>query len=162
MRNLTEPLWNFSSAPCGRCLTRSLKLPRPAARVTPELWFFAGLPPLLHAAPSKETCQVGPISRPCVSRRGTGREAFHEATQNRAATRPFVIGNGASYCQRVRRKGRSPDGCKNQLLGEGVENCAHRNALALQEGRNDQAIRRGARTIPQRASKSKSLIGKSQ
>src|SRR5437762_516150 len=40
MRNLTEPLYNFSSAPCGRCLTRSLKLPRPAARVTPELWFL--------------------------------------------------------------------------------------------------------------------------
>src|SRR6266513_5934027 len=162
MRNLTEPLWNSSSAPCGRCLTRSLKLPRPAARVTPELWFLQDSRHCSTLLRPRRHVRLALFPVHASRGRGTGREAFHEATQNRAATRPFVIGSGASYCQRVRRKGRSPDGCKNQLLGEGIENCAHGNALALEDRRNDQAIRRGAGTIPQRASKSTSLIGKSQ
>src|SRR6267143_1381951 len=141
MRNLTEPLWNFSSAPCGRCLTRSLKLPRPAARVTPELWFFRGCRHFSRLLRPTRQLALFPVH---ASRgRSTGREAFHEATQNRATTRHFV--------------------CKNQLLlGERVENCAHGNALALPDGGNDQATQRGARTIPQRASNSKSLIGRSQ
>src|SRR6266550_518645 len=129
MRNLTEPLWNSSSAPCERCLTRSLKLPRPAARVTPELWFFRG-------------CRhFSRLLRP---------------------TRQFRLALFPVHASRGRRKGRSQHDCKNQFLGERVENCAHGNALALQDGGNDQAIQRGARTIPQRASKSKSLIGRSQ
>src|SRR6267143_3563518 len=104
MRNLTEPLWNFSSAPCGRCLTRSLKLPRPAARVTPELWFFRGCRHFFRLLRPTRQLALFPVH---ASRgRSTGREAFHEATQNRATTRPFVIGSGTSYCRRVGRKAR--------------------------------------------------------
>src|SRR6267143_4661015 len=104
MRNLTEPLWNFSSAPCGRCLTRSLKLPRPAARVTPEQWFFRGCRHFFRLLRPTRQLALFPVH---ASRgRSTGREAFHEATQNRATTRPFVIGSGTSYCRRVGRKGR--------------------------------------------------------
>src|SRR6267143_4244774 len=105
MRNLTEPLWNFSSAPCGRCLTRSLKLPRPAARVTPELWFFRDC----HHCSTvlRPTRQFRLALFPVHASRGrsAGREAFHDTTQNRSATRPFVIGSGASYCRKPLRSG---------------------------------------------------------
>jgi len=154
MRSLTEPSWNFSSAPCGPCLTRSLKLPRPAARVTPELWFLRGCRHFSRLLRPNETFQVGPISSPCLSRAQRRREAFHEATQNRAAT-PFVIGSGTSYWPEaaLKRSSKScillPESgkertittcCKNQLPGEGVENCGHGNTLALQDEGNDQAI----------------------
>src|SRR2546426_672043 len=160
MRNLTEPLWNFSSAPCERCLTRSLKLPRPAARVTPELCFFRA--PAISPGCSVQRDRSGWPYFQSMPLEGAAPAGRHSMRLRKIAPLLALLSLAAAPLIAGECEGRSPHGCKNQFLGERVENCAHGNALALQDGGNDQAIQRGARTIPQRASKSKSLIGRSQ
>src|ERR1700674_1640864 len=83
MRNWTEPSWNFSSAPCGRCLTRSLKLPRPAVRVTPELWFFRGCQHFSTLLRSTRHFRLAPFPVPAPRGRSTGRR--HSMTLRKIA-----------------------------------------------------------------------------